>query len=257
MSRSLRALWAGQLPGLRGPEAVESRPPGRSRRRPRSDRPADAHRRHRGRPPRQARVRTTKPDPTRAGTPIWSGGTSPPTAPEPAVGHRSDATCRPGPGWPTSASSPTPLSRMIVGWRVASHMRTTMVLDAIEMARWSRGNHLPGLRVTPTPGRNSPLSGTANGSPRSAPSPRSARSGTATITPWPRPSTALQGRTDPRARPRGALEDRRGRRTRHPGLGPLAQHSRLHGYLDDLPPAEFEATFYAAQRTDQPLVEIQ
>ena len=26
-------------------------------------------------------------------------------------------------------------SRMIVGWRVASHMRTTMVLDAIEMAR--------------------------------------------------------------------------------------------------------------------------
>lgn len=36
-------------------------------------------------------------------------------------------------------------SRMIVGWRVASNMRTTMVLDAIEMARWSRGNTLPGL----------------------------------------------------------------------------------------------------------------
>jgi putative transposase len=36
-------------------------------------------------------------------------------------------------------------SRMIVSWRVASHMRTTMVLDAIEMARWSRGNTLPGL----------------------------------------------------------------------------------------------------------------
>ena len=34
---------------------------------------------------------------------------------------------------------------MIVGWRVASHMRTTMVLDALEMARWSRGNTLPGL----------------------------------------------------------------------------------------------------------------
>ena len=29
-------------------------------------------------------------------------------------------------------------SRMIVGWRVASHMRTEMVLDAIEMARRSR-----------------------------------------------------------------------------------------------------------------------
>lgn len=37
-------------------------------------------------------------------------------------------------------------SRMIVGWRVASHMRTPMVLDAIEMARWSRGATLPGLR---------------------------------------------------------------------------------------------------------------
>jgi putative transposase len=30
-------------------------------------------------------------------------------------------------------------SRMIVGWRVATHMRTDMVLDALEMARRSRG----------------------------------------------------------------------------------------------------------------------
>ncbi len=37
-------------------------------------------------------------------------------------------------------------SRMIVGWRAAPHMRTTMVLDAIEMARWSRGATLTGLR---------------------------------------------------------------------------------------------------------------
>ena len=29
-------------------------------------------------------------------------------------------------------------SRMIVGWRVATHMRTDMVLDALEMARHSR-----------------------------------------------------------------------------------------------------------------------
>jgi len=32
---------------------------------------------------------------------------------------------------------------------------------------------------------------------------------------------------------------------------------RLHGYLGDLPPAEFEAIFYATERTDQPVVEIQ
>jgi len=36
-------------------------------------------------------------------------------------------------------------SRMIVGWRVASHMRTSMVLDAVEMARSSRGTRLTGL----------------------------------------------------------------------------------------------------------------
>lgn len=36
-------------------------------------------------------------------------------------------------------------SRRIVGWRVASHMRTDMVLDALEMARWSRGTNLEGL----------------------------------------------------------------------------------------------------------------
>lgn len=36
-------------------------------------------------------------------------------------------------------------SRRIVGWRVAGHMRTTMVLDALEMARWARGTRLEGL----------------------------------------------------------------------------------------------------------------
>ncbi len=36
-------------------------------------------------------------------------------------------------------------SRMIVGWRVATHMRADMVLDALEMARWRRGTFLEGL----------------------------------------------------------------------------------------------------------------
>ncbi len=36
-------------------------------------------------------------------------------------------------------------SRRIVGWRVAAHMRAEMVLDALEMARWSRGTRLEGL----------------------------------------------------------------------------------------------------------------
>ena len=36
-------------------------------------------------------------------------------------------------------------SRRIVGWRVAGHMRTDMVLEALEMARWNRGTVLSGL----------------------------------------------------------------------------------------------------------------
>ena len=36
-------------------------------------------------------------------------------------------------------------TRVIVGWRVASNMRTDMVLDALEMARWFRGTRLEGL----------------------------------------------------------------------------------------------------------------
>ena len=49
-------------------------------------------------------------------------------------------------------------------------------------------------------------------------------------------------RTDLRARPQRALEDRRGRHELAT-LGWVHWHNttRLHGYLDDLPPAEFEA----------------
>jgi putative transposase len=36
-------------------------------------------------------------------------------------------------------------SRRIVGWRVASTLRTDLALDALEMAIWARGSSLPGL----------------------------------------------------------------------------------------------------------------
>lgn len=58
-------------------------------------------------------------------------------------------------------------SRMIVGWRVASHLRTTMVFDAVEMARWSRENTLPHLLFTPMSGRSSRPFGTGSGLLRS------------------------------------------------------------------------------------------
>ncbi len=94
---------------------------------------------------RGKRVRTTKPDPA--------------TPRHPDLVKRKFTASAPNQLWVTDLTFvPTwagvgyvcfitdVFSRMIVGWRVASHMRTTMVLDAIEMARWSRGNTLSGLR---------------------------------------------------------------------------------------------------------------
>ncbi|GFG54726.1 hypothetical protein MAGR_61670 [Mycolicibacterium agri] len=93
---------------------------------------------------RGKRVRTTKPDPA--------------AARHPDLVKRKFTATAPNQLWVTDLTFvPTwagvayvcfivdAYSRMIVGWRVASHMRTTMVLDAIEMARWSRGNQLPDL----------------------------------------------------------------------------------------------------------------
>lgn len=149
-------------------------------------------------------------------------------------------------------------SRIIVGWRVAGHMRTTMVLDAIEMARWSRGMTLPHLRyhsdagsqftsvrygerlaeigAVPSIGTvgdsyDNALAETVNGYYKAELIYGPARRG-----PW------------------KTVED-----VELATLGWVHWHntSRLHGYLDDLPPAEFEDIFYATKRTDQPLVEIQ
>lgn len=94
---------------------------------------------------RRKRLRTTRPDPT---------------APRPPdLVQRDFTAARPNELWVTDLTYvPTwagvayvcfivdAFSRMIVGWRVASHMRTGMVLDALEMARWSRGTQLEGLR---------------------------------------------------------------------------------------------------------------
>ena len=139
------AAVGGQLPGLRRPQAVEGGPPGRPRHRPGPGRPADARRRDRGCPARPSG--SAPPDPTRArhGIPTWSSRDFTATAPNQL--WVTDLTYVPT--WAGVAYVCFIIDasrRMIVGWRVASHMRTTMVLDAIEMARWSRGTQLAGLR---------------------------------------------------------------------------------------------------------------
>ena len=150
-------------------------------------------------------------------------------------------------------------SRAIVGWRVAPHMRTTMVLDAIEMARWSRGTTLTGLRCHSDAG--SQFTSIRYGE-------RLAEIGAV-------PSIGTVGDSYDNALAetvngyykaeliRGpAREGRPWKTVEDVELATLSwvhwhNHERLHGYLGDVPPAEFEETFYAQTRTDQPLVGIQ
>jgi putative transposase len=143
-------------------------------------------------------------------------------------------------------------SRMIVGWRVAGHMRTDMVLDAVDMARWQRGAHIAGLRchsdagsqftsvrwgerlaelgAVPSIGSvgdsyDNALAETVNGLYK----------------------TELIRGPAQQSRPWKAIDD-----VELATLGWVHWHNteRLHGHCADLPPIEFEAAFYAAQQTD-------
>jgi putative transposase len=142
-------------------------------------------------------------------------------------------------------------SRMIVGWRVAGHMRTEMVLDAIEMARWSRGVRIDGLRCHSDAGSQFtsvrygerlaelgavPSIGTVGDSYDNA---------LAETVNGLYKSELIRGPA--RAGPWRTVED-----VELATLSWVHWHNnqRLHSYCADTPPAEFEAAFYAAQPAD-------
>jgi putative transposase len=147
-------------------------------------------------------------------------------------------------------------SRMIVGWRVASHMRTDMVLDALEMARWSRGTMLEGLIAHSDAGSQF----------------TSIRYGERLTGFGAIPSVGSIGDSFDNALAEATNSLYKTELIRGPGQGPWKNvddvelatlawvncynTERLHGYLNDVPPREFEAA-YAAQQTDQQLVGIQ
>lgn len=149
-------------------------------------------------------------------------------------------------------------SRMIVGWRVAGHMRTTMVLDALEMARWSRGATLAGLRCHSDAGSQFtsvrygerlaeigavPSIGTVGDSFDNALA--------ETVNGYYK-TELIYGPT--RTGPWKTIED-----VELATLGWVHWHntSRLHTALGDLPPIEYETAAYATKRTGQPLAGIQ
>ena len=142
-------------------------------------------------------------------------------------------------------------SRMIVGWRVAGHMRTPMVLDAIEMARWNRGLHHRGLRCHSDAG--SQFTSIRYGE-------RLAEIGAV-------PSIGTVGDSYDNALAETVNGYYKAELIRGPArqgpwktieevelatLGWVHWHNtqRLHGYLGDLPPAEFEALHAARQDPD-------
>jgi putative transposase len=142
-------------------------------------------------------------------------------------------------------------SRRIVGWRVASNMRTEMVLDALEMARRSRGSRrLIGLVTHSDAGSQftsvrfterldeigaRPSIGTVADSYDNA---------LAETTNGLYKAECVFGPDAPR--PWNDVDELE--------LATLSwvhwfNEDRLHGHCGDIPPAELEAAFYAAQQT--------
>jgi putative transposase len=143
-------------------------------------------------------------------------------------------------------------SRRIVGWRVASNMRTDMVLDALEMARRSRGRRrLVGLVAHADAGSQftsvrfterldeigaRPSIGTVADSYDNA---------LAETTNGLYKTECVYGPDAPK--PWDDVDELE--------LATLSwvhwfNEERLHSHCDHTPPAEFEAAFYAAQQTD-------
>ena len=143
-------------------------------------------------------------------------------------------------------------SRRIVGWRVAANMRTDMVLDALEMARRSRGGRrLIGLVAHSDAGSqftSRAVHRTARRDRR--PTLDRHRRRLVTTTRWPRRPT---GSTRPSAStgptPRGWDDVDELELATLSWVHWFNEH-RLHGHCGDVPPAEFEAAFYAAQQAD-------
>ena len=142
-------------------------------------------------------------------------------------------------------------SRRIVGWRVASNMRTDMVLDALEMARRSRGNRrLIGLVAHSDAGsqftsvRFTERLDEIGARPSIGTIADSFDNALAETTNGLYKAECVFGPDAPR--PWDDVDELE--------LATLSwvhwfNEDRLHGHCGDIPPAEFEAAFYAAQQT--------
>lgn len=144
-------------------------------------------------------------------------------------------------------------SRKIVGWRVASNMRTAMVLDALEMARWNRGIRFEGLVAHSDAGSQY----------------TSIRYGERLTEIGAVPSIGSVGDSYDNALAESTNSLYKAELIYGPDQGPwrtvadveLAtlgwvhwfNNQRLHSYLDDVPPSEYEAVYDAEKRAKLPV----
>ena len=142
-------------------------------------------------------------------------------------------------------------SRRIVGWRVAAHMRTGMVLDALEMTRWARGTRLQGLVAHSDAGSQF----------------TSIRYGEHLTEIGAVPSIGSVGDSFDNALAESVNSLYKAELIYGPEQGPWRSieevelatlgwvhwynTQRLHGYLNDTPPAEYEATYHAKEADRQ------
>ena len=142
-------------------------------------------------------------------------------------------------------------SRRIVGWRVAAHMRTVMVLDALEMARWQRGTRLEGLVTHSDAGSQF----------------TSIRYGERLTEIGAVPSIGSVGDSYDNALAESVNSLYKAELIYGPDQGPwrtieeveLAtlswvhwyNNQRIHGYIGDVAPAEYEDTYHAQQRAKE------
>jgi len=130
-------------------------------------------------------------------------------------------------------------SRLLVGWQLASHLRTDLALDALEMAIWRRQAQLEGLVHHSDRAANTCRSATPNASPRPARPASVGSRGDSYDNPLAESTIGLY---------KTELIRRRGpwRGLDHLELATLEwvdwyNHRRLHGALDHVPPAEYQA----------------
>ena len=139
---------------------------------------------HRRRP-----FHTTRRDPEAEPAPDLVQRTFAAPAPRPAVDRRSSPTCRRQEGFLYLAVILDVFSRRVVGWSMADHLRTELVVAALEMAVWNRRSSAPASFTILTMAASTLRCSSGNAVRPWASAAPWARSATATTTPWRRASS--------------------------------------------------------------------